>query len=96
MEGTALDAIAGLALTAANNGATVDILQKRFGNQQLIISKHTEDLLSVDAVTSDHHLQDMRRLYDQSEANIRSLKALGVETVIWSNAVISVVEKAST
>ena len=79
LEGAAYDAIAGLALSAANYGEAVEILKKRFGNRQLIISKHMESLLSVNAVTSDNHLRDLRRLYDQSEANIRSLKALGVE-----------------
>ena len=79
LEGTAYDAIAGLALSAANYREAVDILKKRFGNKQLIISKHMESLLSINAVTSDQHLRDLRRLYDQSEANIRSLKALGVE-----------------
>ena len=39
-----------------------------------------EALLNTTAVTSDRHLQDLRRLYDQSESNIRSLKALGVES----------------
>jgi hypothetical protein len=76
LEGTAYDAIAGLALSAANYGEAV---RKRFGNKQLIISKHMESLLSINAVTCDTHLRDLRRLYDQSEANIRSLKALGVE-----------------
>ena len=57
----------------------MEILRKRFGNKQLIVSKHMESLLSINAVTCDAHLQDLRRLYDQSEANIRSLKALGVE-----------------
>ena len=79
LEGTAYDAIAGLALSAANYGEAVEILRKRFGNKQLIISKHMESLLSINAVTCDTHLRDLRRLYDQSEANIRSLKALGVE-----------------
>ena len=41
LEGTAYDAIAGLALSAANYGEAVKILKKRFGNRQLIISKHT-------------------------------------------------------
>ena len=79
LEGVAYDAIAGLALSAANYGEAVEILKKRFGNRQLIISKHMESLLGVNAVTSDSHLRDLRRLYDQAEANIRSLKALGVE-----------------
>ena len=79
LEGTAYDAIAGLALSAANYGEAVAILRKRFGNKHLIISKHMEALLSINTVTCDTHLRDLRRLYDQSEANIRSLKALGVE-----------------
>ena len=80
LEGTAYDAIAGLALSAANYEEAITILKKRFGNKQLIVSKHMETLLSIDAVASDSHLRDLRRLYDQAEANIRSLKALGVET----------------
>ena len=31
-----------------------------------------EVLLRVEAVTSDSHLRELRRLYDQSEANIQS------------------------
>ena len=49
-----------------------------------------KELLSVDAVTSDHHLQDLWRLCDQSEANIRSLKALGVETESYGAMLSSV------
>ena len=79
LKGSAYDAIAGLALLAANYGEAVAILKKRFGNRQMIISKHMESLLAVTAVTSDQHLRELRRLYDQSEANIRSLKVLGVE-----------------
>ena len=79
LEGNAYDAIAGLSLSAANYTEAVQILQKRFGNKQSIISKHMEALLGIAAVTADHHLRDLQRLYDQSESNIRSLKALGVE-----------------
>ena len=79
LEGTAYDAIAGLSLSAANYAEAVQILHKRFGNKQLIISKHMEALLGIAAVTADHHLRDLRRLYDQAESNIRSLKSLGVE-----------------
>ena len=78
LQGTAYDAIAGLALSAVNYQKAVTILRKRFGNKQLIISRHMEALLNVTAVTSDRHRRDLRRLYDQSEANIRSLKALGI------------------
>ena len=90
LEGTAFDAIAGLALSAANYREAIDILKKRFGNRQLIISKHMESLLAVNAVASDQHLRELRRLYDQSEANIRSLKALGVEPETYGAMLSSV------
>ena len=80
LEGTARDAISGMSMTASNYKEAVEILKKRFGNRQLIISKHMDALLHVSAVTSDGHLRELQRLYDQSEANIRSLKALGVES----------------
>ena len=47
-------------------------------------------MLNVSAVTSDHHLRDLRRLYDQLEANIRSLKALGVESESYGAMLSSV------
>ena len=90
LEGTAYDAVAGLALSAANYGQAVEILKKRFGNKQLIISKHMETLLSFGAVTSDNHLRDLRRLFDQAEANIRSLRALGVEPEAYGTMLLSV------
>ena len=45
LEGTALSAITGLALTESNNANAVDILKQRFGNKQLIISSHMESKL---------------------------------------------------
>ena len=90
LQGTAYDAIAGLALSAVNYQEAVTILRKRFGNKQLIISRHMEALLNVTAVTSDRHLRDLRRLYDQSEANIRSLKALGINNYSYGAMLSSV------
>ena len=79
LKGKSYDAIAGLALSTANYEDAIAILKKRFGNRQLIVTKHMETLLSTSVVTSDNHLRDLRRLYDQAEANIRSLRRLGVE-----------------
>ena len=79
LEHSAYEAIAGLTLSAANYREAVEILQKRFGNKRMIISKHLETLLNVEVVSSDHHLMDLRRLYDTTESHIQSLKSLGVE-----------------
>ena len=45
----------------------------------MIISRHMEILLNLSAVSGEHDLRGLRRLYNEVEANIRSLKALGVE-----------------
>ena len=76
----ALDAISGLTLTSANYDQAIEVLKKRFGNKQLIINKHMEQLLHVENVTSQHDVRGLRRLYDIVESNVRSLKSLGVES----------------
>ena len=73
MERTALDAISGLTLSAVNYQEAVEILQKRFGNKPLIISKHMETLLNTEPVASDQSLKELRRLYDATESHLRSL-----------------------
>ena len=78
LERTAHEAIAGLTLSSANYQEAIDILQKRFGNKQLIISKHMEILLNTEAITSEQNVRGLRRLYDDVESHIRSLKLLGV------------------
>ena len=51
LDGAAYDAIAGLTFSSVNYKEAVQILQKRFGDEQLIINRHMEALLRVDPVT---------------------------------------------
>jgi len=53
LEGAALSAITGLALTEPNYANAVDILKERFGNKQLIISSHMDALLKLKPALSD-------------------------------------------
>ena len=81
---SAKDAIDGLALTADNYSEAVAILQKRFGNDQLIISKHMETLLGVEAVQAAHDVAALRRMYDKVESNIRGFKVIGCDiAILW-------------
>ena len=86
----ALEAVSGLALTAANYREAVDTLQKRFGNKQQIISRHMDTLLNVEAVTSQNNLRGLRHLYDLIESNVRSLKSLGVASESYGTLLSSV------
>ena len=83
LDHTALDSIDGLTLSSANYQQAIDILSKRFGNKQLIISKHMDTLLNIDAISSDRNFKDLRRLYDHTESHVRSLKSLGIESASY-------------
>ena len=83
LDHTALDSINGLTLSSANYQQAIDILSKRFGNKQLIISKHMDTLLNIDAISSDRNFKDLRRLYDHTESHVRSLKSLGIESASY-------------
>ena len=73
LEHTASEAISGLTLTAANYAEAVDILRKRFGDNDRIIESHMEALAGLKAVSSSHKLQALKKLFDQVGAHIRGL-----------------------
>ena len=66
------------------------MLKRRFGNQQRIIDKHMEVLLSVEAVTYETQLKALRRFYDTIEAQVRGLKAMGVTSETYGGLLSSV------
>ena len=49
------------------------MLQDRFGNKQLIISKHMSTLLGLDKVNYSYHVKELRVLYDKITVNITGL-----------------------
>ena len=79
LEGKAKEAISGLSLTDANYTAAIGILERKFGDKELIIAAHMDKLMSLEAVHSDYHIADLRRLYDRTESSIRALDVLGVK-----------------
>ena len=83
LDHTAFDAIAGLTLSAANYQQAIEILRKRFGNKQVIISKHMDTLLNMNTISSDRNLKELRQLYDHTEAHVRSLRSLGIEAASY-------------
>ncbi len=59
LTGTAREAIAGLTLSASNYKEAVAILEGRFGHQQQIISRHMDQLLNMNPVTSSSNLPSL-------------------------------------
>ena len=50
-----------------------------------------EVLLNVEAITSQHNLKGLRRLYDSVEAQVRGLKALGVSSESYGSLLSSII-----
>ena len=90
LEGPASEAVSGLKLTAVNYVEAVSILKKRFGNKQQIISKHMENLLGIDVITSQHNLKGLRHLYDTVESQVRGLRSLGVPAASYGSLLSSI------
>ena len=79
----ALDANAGLTISTYNYQQAVEILTKHFGNKQVIISKHMDALMKLEAVTFAKNLKDLRHIYDLTEAHVRSLRSLGIDSATY-------------
>ena len=53
--------------------------------KQLIVNKHMDALLQVEAVTSSQNTRALRKLLDSVNTHIHSLRSLGVEPDSYSN-----------
>ena len=76
LEKTASETVHGLSLTTTNYEEAIAILKSRFGNKQMIISKHMKSLLNMAPVSSNHDLKGLRKIYDLVEVHVRGNKAL--------------------
>ncbi|XP_032218797.1 uncharacterized protein LOC116601971 [Nematostella vectensis] len=80
--------IAGFAMTAANYGAAIGILRKRYGKTEAIQRSHINDLLNLSPVFNDGDLTRLRRFYDVAETHFRGLEALNVNETSYSGIVV--------
>ena len=77
LEGPAYSAVKEFTMTSGNYKKVIDVLHKRFGSKDVIISSHMDALLKLPLVNNS----DTKRLgsvYDLIEQNIRGLKTLGI------------------
>lgn len=71
VEGPAAAPIKGLPLTSENYNSAREILEQRYGNKQLIISSHVDNLIKLLVVGSFNDFRGIRQLYDKTEIHIR-------------------------
>ena len=63
-----------------NYKEALELLQERYGNKNLIISCHMNQLLKIPPVTSDKDVKGLRIFYDTLESHIRSLLSSKVDS----------------
>ena len=81
----------GIQITSANYTEAIDILKQRFAQKQVIVSAHMESLLNLQAVSRERDIKALRKLYDNIESNVRSLKTLGVNFEQYGTLLIPII-----
>lgn len=81
--GTAQSVITGLALTSANYDKAVELLKKRFGNRQIVISSHMEALTKIPKITEIGDVKRLRNLYDLVESHVRGLESVEISPEMY-------------
>ena len=71
LEGQAKRTVEGFNITNENYQKALDLLYKRFGNTQVIITTHMNELLKIKYVKSDKVVAGLRQLYDRLEVHVR-------------------------
>ena len=73
------------------------MLEKCFGNKQMIISSHVKKLIGLDGILSNTNVVGLRKLYDKIETEIRSLSSLGCASDTYGTMLIPIImEKLPT
>ena len=83
----------GLEVTKDNFVQAIELLERRFGNKQVIVNSHMEELSSIKSVTDKDDTVGLRHFFDSVEMNLRSLRALGVDPDNYGSLLVPMLKK---
>ena len=90
-KGPAKAAISGILITESNSLEAVELLQKRFGNKQILITPNIDQLLSISPANNINEIQKIRQVLDKVESTVRNLKYLDIDTTQYGPVLIPIV-----
>ena len=90
LEGQAARSIQGLTRTEGNYNSAIDLLYKRVGKPQDIISKHLDEMLKIPGCVNNNASQ-LRLIYDRISINICGLESLGISSSQYGSLLITVI-----
>ena len=87
----ALKTIQGLKLSEPNYSTAIEILQKRYGDKQVLISSHMNKLLNLSNSGKLNDLKYLRQLYNNIDTQVRSLTNLDMDPDSYGPMMIPIV-----
>ena len=78
LTGVAAQTLTGLQISNDSYDEAIELLEKRFGNKQVIITSFMDSLRELPKISSSDDIRKLCILYDKTEAAVRSLKSVGV------------------
>ena len=91
LTGPAEETVSGIGLCNDNYSVVLDLLHKRFGDEQVILSSHMHNLLTLDSVRGVSDVKGLRTLCDRIEGQVRCLEALGIKAKNYGPLLIPVI-----
>ena len=91
LQGPALSAVEGLQLTERNYAEAIHILEKRYGNKQMVITEHMKKLTSIPPASDSDNIRKLRKVFDSIEVHVRSLNSLGVRQEDYGSMLVSTI-----
>ena len=79
LTGEASRAVKGIAVTTENYEEAMQVLDERYGNVQIIVNSHFEELTKLPALHNNDDTAKLRDLYHKIETNLRRLRAVGIQ-----------------
>ena len=76
LKGDAALCILGLKINGKKYETSVNLLKERYNNKQLVVSSHIRNLLNLRQLTMSDNVNDLRKIYDIVETQVRSLENL--------------------
>ncbi|UYV63133.1 hypothetical protein LAZ67_2003249 [Cordylochernes scorpioides] len=91
--GTALNTVEGFALSADNYEKAIKLLKDRFGRENILISRHMNNLLSMRPLRTSSDVRTFRELFDNLSVQIRSLESLNVSIDVYGQLLCPIIIK---
>jgi hypothetical protein len=90
LSGDALHTIENLAISGANYDEAWSLLEKRYGNERLIVQAHIRKILNSPAINKCTPAS-LRQLSDDVQSNLAALKALNRPVQHWDDILVTII-----